>query len=204
MAKPNRRPTEHEESKPLDNEVRALMCITPDTRWKDELTRELLEQLVIAARIGGFRKQTAIACNVRPELLEYWLSEGMRPDAPILMQELSARFQGTQAQQNLMLTGIVSSAALRGDWQAAVTLLSKRDPQWSGKTDGDNELSRPELSAAERHALLVVELRKSITNRESSLALALEEAGLLPERSSASELLDGQQDTSDNSTGSTD
>lgn len=169
----NPRPTSHDPPPAVTPEVMALVCLDKDIRFKEDLTRELLEQLVIAARIGGFRKQTALACRVRPEMLEYWITEGMRKDAPELMQELSARFQGVQGQQNLLLTAVISTAALRGDWQAAVTLLSKRDPQWAGKVDGDVDLSPPEISQAERRKILVQELR----NPHGELAQAMLEAG---------------------------
>lgn len=169
------RPNSHEPPAAVTPEVLALVGLGQDTRWKDDLTRELLEQLIIAARIGGFRRQTAMACQVRPDQLEYWLEEGMREDAPELMRELSARFLGLQAQQNLILTGVVSNAAQRGDWQAAVTMLSKRDPQWSGKMDMDKDLTPPERSQNERKALLVYSLK----NPTGELAAAMREAGLL-------------------------
>lgn len=146
--------------------------------WHDELTRELVERLICVARVGGFKKHTAVACGVKPATLEWWLDEGLRPDADPLMAELSARFLSVQANQSLLLVDIVKRAALSGSWEAALNLLGRRHVEWNGKGDhGERDNTPAELSAAQRREMLVASLK----DPRGELAQALREAGLLPE-----------------------
>lgn len=149
-----------------------LSSLGTQPAWKDELTQEVLDQLVAVSKIGGFRRQTALACNVKPEVLKSWLEEGMRADGSRLCQELSVRFQASQAQLSLMLVGTVSSAALRGDWQAAIAMLEKRELEWAGEVK-DSDLTPPELSEDQRKQMLVGGLKKP----KGALREALIEAG---------------------------
>lgn len=147
--------------------------------WNEELTQPLMEQLVAAARVGGFKATTALACGVRPELLEWWLDEGLRPDAPPLQRQLSARFLSIQESQNLQLVNVVRQAAEAGDWTAAFALLKHRDPLWRGSDKFvERQNAPPELSQAERYRMLVEQMR----NPSGELRRAMVEAGIpLPE-----------------------
>lgn len=166
------RPTHFHDEKPAIDGESIVLGLTVGIDWKTELTRELLEQLVVCSKVGGFRKQTAIACGVRPDILEAWISEGMRADAPAMYRELAVRFQASRAQLNLILVGCVARAAQMGDWQAAIAMLSKTDPDWKGETK-DSDLSPPELSVEQRKQALVEALR----SRSGDLDQALTEAG---------------------------
>lgn len=152
------------------------------TTWKTELTAELVDQLCVAARVGGFKKQSALACGVRPELLEWWLSEGMRIDAPPLMQELSARYQAIANNNTLALVDVIRRAAMCGEWEAAMVLLKHREPLWRG-TDKyvENENAPPTTSLEERYIQLVEQLKEIKVNPQGDLARALKEAGYLPD-----------------------
>ncbi len=171
-----KRPTEHASGPPEDAAIQlARLAFTSfGVEWKTELDRELLEQLMCVARIGGFRRATALACFVRPDTLKSWLEEGMRSDAPPLMRELSVRFQAIQSQLNLLLVGTVTGAAQRGDWMAAVAMLEKRETEWAGVPEVD--LQPPELSLSEREKLLVDELK----NQNSPLARLVKKCGYVP------------------------
>lgn len=184
------RPTAHanDDGSPPDVPIDATAIVlgmagTP--RWKDELTRELLEQLVACSRIGGFRTQTALACSVQPAILEGWLSEGMRADGPELERELSVRFQSGRNGLGLVLVGIISRAAQMGDWEAAMALLEKMDPAWAGKTQ-DADLSPPELSGAQRKQMLIAALKEPKGDlREALLAAGLITAEPVPVETAA-------------------
>ncbi len=152
------------------------------SRWRDELDRELVELLCVAAEVGGFKKQSALACGVKPETLEWWLSEGMRSDAPELMQELSARFQSIQQNCTLGLVAVIRRAAMLGEWEAAFTMLKHRDPLWSGNEKSrESETAPPTSSLESRYSLLVEELKSAKENPTGDLARALRAAGLLTE-----------------------
>ncbi len=162
------------------------------TAWKDELTRELLEQLVVAAAVGGFKKQCALACGVKPATLEWWLSEGMREDAEPLWQELSARFQATVENASLGLVEAIRRAATAGEWQAAGFLLKQRDPLWRGSEKFTEPETAPSAtSLAERKREFVEQLREARLNPLGGLADSLREAGFPlqePERPESDEL----------------
>lgn len=162
------------------------------TGWKTELDRELLEQLVIAAKIGGFRKQCALACGVRPELLKFWLEEGMREDAEPLWQELSARFQGATNNTTLNLVAVIERAGRTGDWAASAFLLKGREPLWRGSERWEEaETAPPATSLKDRQRQLIDELREARLNPFGPLADALREAGFpldAPERPESGEL----------------
>lgn len=148
--------------------------------WRKELTTELLEMLCVAARIGGFKRQTALACGVKPEMLEFWLSEGMREDGPALMRELSARYQQIQSNVTLGYLDIVNQSARSGCWEAALRLMQLRDPLWSGREKVmEAETSSPKTSLADRREAFLAELK----NPQGDLAKLLTEAGYpLPAR----------------------
>jgi hypothetical protein len=150
----------------------------PVTAWQTELTPELVERLVEAGAIGAFKRQCALACGVKPDLLEWWLAEGMREDAEPLMQELSVRFQSCQQNASLELVEVVAKAAHAGEWEAAVTLLKLRDPLWRGSEKFlEPETAPPELSLQERRRQLVEELRQARLNPLGALADDLRAAG---------------------------
>ena len=150
-------------------------------QWNSELTPELISALCAAAAIGGFKKQAAIACGVKPELLEWWLSEGMRDDAPVLMQELSARFLSTLENVNLGMVDVVRRAALGGEWPAALSMLKLREKLWSGnEKERETETAAPKSSLKHRFSQFVNELRNAAQDPTSDLARALREADLLP------------------------
>lgn len=163
--------------------VDGIASLPVATVWHTELTRELLERLIVAARVGGFKKQTALACGVKPEVLEWWLSEGMRDDAEPLWQELSARFQSVQQNASLQLVEVVSRAAHAGEWEAAVMLLKLREPLWRGSEKFlEPETAPPALSLKDRFEQLKEELRAAALNPIGPLADAIREAGIpLPE-----------------------
>lgn len=112
----------------------------------------------MAATVGGFKRHCALACGVKPELLEWWLSEGMRADGPAIMQELSVRFQGIQADWNQSLVAVIERAARNGRWEAALALLERRSPEWGGKT-AETETAPPKLPQEQRRAAFLAELR---------------------------------------------
>lgn len=173
------RPTEHANEdgsapKPPIDATGIVLSLAPAVEWRDVLTRVLLEQLVACSRIGGFRKQTALACYVKPTVLESWLSEGMRADGSELCRELSVRFQANRNGLGLVLVGVVSAAAQAGDWQAAMKLLEKMEPEWAG-TAKDADLCPPDLSNEQKKQMLVDALRNPI----GDLREALVTAGLL-------------------------
>lgn len=162
---------------PPEKPAQQLGPMVPVIGWRTELTRELVEMLVVAGSIGGYKRQCALACGVRPELLEFWLSEGMREDAEPLMQELSARFQGAVQNCTLGLVQIIRTAATY-DWEAAMALLSRRDALWRGSEKwSEPETAPPATSLAERKRQLVDELREARLNPLGALADALREAG---------------------------
>lgn len=161
-------PSDDKGDKPFD--IIAGLGQSPD--WKEELTRELLDQLIVCARIGGFRKQTALACHVRPTTLETWITEGMRADAPPLYRELSVRYQATRSQLTMILVGVIAAAAQNGDWQAALALLSKMDTDWSGSTK-EVDVNSPQLSAEQRKELLI----EALKDRRDGLDDVLTKAG---------------------------
>lgn len=142
----------------------------PATEWQTELTRPLLERLVACAATMAFRKHVSLACGVKPDLLEWWIAEGMRDDAPNMMMELSVRFQSAQAISNALIVNDVRRAAARGEWQAAVMLLSKRSPEWSGKLDvPEKDPAPPELSLRERQDVM----KQALANPQRELEAAL-------------------------------
>lgn len=151
----------------------------PVTGWRTELTRELLDQLVVAASIGGFKKQCALACGVRPADLEFWLSEGLREDADPLWQELSARFQAAAENGSLALMEAIRRAATAGgQWEAAAWLLKGREPLWRGSEKWQEpETAPPTSSLKDRQRQLIDELREARLNPFGALADALREAG---------------------------
>jgi hypothetical protein len=141
--------------------------------WKTELDRELIENLVSTASTLAFKKAIALANGVKPDLFEWWLAEGMREDAPELMQELSVRIHSVQALQNAVMVDEVRKAAARGDWQAAATLLRMRDQQWSGKMEQPEKDSvMPELSQTEKRKLMI----EALKNPKGDMAAAMKEA----------------------------
>ncbi len=158
------------------------------TGWVGELTRELLEELVEVAKLGGFKRQCALACGVRPELLEWWLTEGMREDAEPMQQELSARFQSAQQRATLGHVQTAQRASRNGEWEAAITLLKLRDPLWRGSEKFlEPETAPPAASLADRMKMLKEELREARLNPIGPLADALREAGFPLETPESSE-----------------
>jgi hypothetical protein len=148
--------------------------------WNTELTKALADALCAAARAtGAFKRHIALAHRVRPDMLEFWLTEGMRDDAPEELQDFSARFQATQSAVTLDLTKAVKDGALAGEWdeaQAAVVMLKLREPLWSGSSKVvEKETAPSELGLEGSYAALVGALKRP----DAMMARALREAGLL-------------------------
>lgn len=142
--------------------------------WNETLTQDLINQIVSAARVGGTKRTTALACGVRPDQLEWWLDEGMRVDGPPLMQQLSARFLSTQEGANLALVEVVQHAARLGDWEAALALLERRDPFWrKSEKHIERDNAPAELSQSQKYDLLVA----SLGSPKGDLRRAMVEAG---------------------------
>lgn len=161
-----------------DDRKSSIDSLPQATGWQTELTRELVEQLIVAAKVGGFKKQAALACCVKPELLEWWLAEGMRDDADPLIQELSARFLSIQQRGSLHLVEVIDRAARAGEWEAAVTLLKLREPLWRGSEKFlEPDTAPPVTSLKDRLSQLKDELREARLNPIGPLADALREAG---------------------------
>lgn len=152
---------------------------TEVVRWRTELTDELCAVLINAARSGGFKKQIALACGVPPKLFHWWLSEGMRGDAPALFQRLSVGVERAINRRALQWADTLGKAAEEGDWTAAASLLKLRDPLWSGKEE-EPSTSEPETSLQGRYEQLVESLRRPT----AELLKAMVEAGLSPPISS--------------------
>lgn len=150
--------------------------------WREDLTQELVDTLCRAARYGAFKRPIAIVCGVRPELLEWWLDEGMRPDGPELMRQLSARFLSTLESANMELVVLVRHHA-QHDHKAAIDFLSRRDPLWNLGSNKERTLERdnapPETSLSERYRMLVESLKRPVGEMRRALA----EAGRMPEDS---------------------
>lgn len=162
-------------AEPPPMNVQPELDVSEQHRWRSELTQGLVDELIGAARVGGFKRSTAISCGVRPETLEWWLDEGMRADAPELQQQLSARFLSCQEGNTLRLVEVINRCALSGDWEAALALLKQRDPMWRGSdkfVERDN--APPELSQEQRYRMLVEQFK----DPQGDLARAMREAGI--------------------------
>lgn len=146
---------------------------TSHETWQTELTQPLVDQLVNNCANMPFKRHAALAACVLPELFEWWLSQGMRPDSPLLMVQLSVRVHCVYAQQNIAMINVVRMAALSGDWEAAVTLLARRFPEWNGKQEVyEKDTVAPELSLEERR----LQMTETLRNPQGDLAVALKAA----------------------------
>lgn len=155
--------------------------------WRDDLDQDLIEDLCAAAGSMAYKKHVALACGVRPPLFEFWLNEGMRSDAPLLMQQLSCRFHMVQAFQSEQATRRISQAGARGDWNADAWLLSHRHPEWAQKKESsvadlgiETESAPPALSMKDRRAHSVAALKEAQRTGKGDLADIMRDAGLLP------------------------
>jgi hypothetical protein len=142
-------------------------------RWSTELTPGLVEQLVACARVGAFKRTAALSCGVRPDQLEFWLSEGMRYGAPALMHELSARFYSAGELMKLSMLEVAVRAGRSGNPAAALDVLKMSDPLYRNETV-EQDATPPELSQEQRYELLVQALRQP----EGEMARAMREAGV--------------------------
>lgn len=154
--------------------------------WRTELDQELIELILKASACLAFKKHVALSCCVKPSLFEFWLNEGMRDDAPPMMQQLSCRFHALQAFQTGQSLFRIQQAGARGDWNADAWLVSHRLPEWANKKESstpdlgiESEAAPPQLSIEQREAQMIQALKEAQRTGQGKLADALRKAGIL-------------------------
>lgn len=155
-------------------------------QWRTDLDQELIEQVCNVAATTAFKKHVALACGVRPDLFEFWLNNGMRPDAPPLQQQLSCRFHMIQAFQTSQSLARIQAAGARGDWNADAWIISHRLPEWANRKESstpdlgiESDCAPPALSVEQREAQMIQAMVEAKRTGEGKLAEAMRKAGVL-------------------------
>jgi hypothetical protein len=118
-------------------------------------TKARQEALLAAIEIGTTRKGAAAAAGVDEKTLYRWLE---RPEFRERMREAEGRFE-------LAMVRRVRMAAVKGSWQAALTLLARRLPEtWGERQRVD--MTVESLPAADRiaHELTEIELERLLAD----------------------------------------
>jgi hypothetical protein len=106
-----------------------------------DLTPELAEQLLRAAKSGVFKETAAEAVGIAPDLLDQWLRMGLSPGAVEPYRTFARAYRAQE--QGVQLEAIDAwRAASQHDWKAAQAWLAARYPdQWGPKATRNKQSS---------------------------------------------------------------
>ena len=141
-----------------------------------ELTPELADKLLQAAKSGLFLATAAEAVGIAPDLLETWLRMGLSPGALEPYRTFARAYRAQE--QGVQLEAVASwRQATLHDWKAAAAWLAARYPeQWGPKAtrarqSGDFQPTTAD-AAAEREMV-----RQLVASRPPELDAILRELG---------------------------
>lgn len=141
-----------------------------------ELTPELADRLLSAAKSGLFKETCAEAVGIAPDLLDTWLRMGLSPGAVEPYRTFARAYRAQE--QGVQLEAVTSwRQATLHDWKAAAAWLATRYPdQWgqkATKTKQSSDLQPSEADAAAEREMV----KQLVASRPPELEAILREAG---------------------------
>lgn len=98
---------------------------------KPRYTAEVHQKIVNALRIGAYQCHAALAAGISESSLEKWLQKGRAGDERYT--ELARECDALKSQHANRLQGVITKAAIAGDWKAAAWDLERRYPKQYAK-----------------------------------------------------------------------
>ena len=144
-----------------------------------ELTPEIAEQLIAAARSGLFKESCAVCVGVSADTLDMWLRMGLSPGAVNPYRDFARVFCAQESAQQLPhIRAWLSAAAV--DWRAAAAWLATRHPEAWGPRATKNAAAVSLQSTAEDADAEAAMVRQLVAARPAVLVAILLEAGWSP------------------------
>lgn len=144
-----------------------------------ELTPELAERLIQAAKSGLFKEACARCVGISEDTLDQWLKMGLSPGSTDPYRHFAHVFVAQEEAQQLPHINAIKAAAAV-DWRASVTWLQMRHPDvWGPKATRNHSAAslRPSEADAAAEAEMV---RQLVESRPAVLERILCEAGWTP------------------------
>lgn len=141
-----------------------------------ELTPELADKLLQAAKSGLFLSTAAEAVGIAPDLLETWLRMGLSPGALEPYRTFARAYRAQE--QGVQLEAVTAwRSATTHDWKAAAAWLAARYPdQWGPKATRARQSGDLQPTAADAAAEREL-VRQLVASRPPELESILRELG---------------------------